>query len=184
MALKATVHKAELQISDGDRHYYATHALTLAQHPSETDGRLMVRLLAFACFAGPQLEFGRGLSSADEPDLWQKSLDGQIELWVDLGQPDESRIRRACGRARRVVVLGYSGRSFGLWWQKHADKLQRLENLDVWELADGGESQLAGLLQRGMRLQCLIQDQEMQWLDDNHDFSLQLIRHKHAKTAA
>ena len=183
MALKATVHKAELQISDGDRHYYATHTLTLAQHPSETAGRLMVRLLAFACFADPRLEFGRGLSSDDEPDLWLKSLDGQIELWIDLGQPEEARIRRACGRARRVVVLGYSGRSFGLWWQKNADKLQRLDNLDVWELPEGGEARMSDLLQRGMRLQCLIQDQDMQWLDDSHDFSLQLIRHQQAKSA-
>lgn len=184
MALKATVHKAELQISDGDRHYYDTHALTLAQHPSETDGRLMVRLLAFACFADSRLEFGRGLSSADEPDLWQKSLDGQIELWIDLGQPDESRVRRACGRARRVVVLGYSGRSFGLWRQKNSDKLQRLNNLDVWELPEGGEAQLAEMLQRGMSLQCLIQDQEMQWLDDSHDFTLRLVRHQQAKVSA
>ncbi len=100
MASKATVYKAELQISDMDRHYYATHVLTVAQHPSETDERLMVRLLAFALHAQERLEFGRGVSSDDEPDLWLRSLSGEIELWVDLGQPDEARIRRACGRAR------------------------------------------------------------------------------------
>ena len=76
-----------------------------------------------------------------------------------------------------------SGRSFGLWWQKNADKLQRLDNLDVWELPEGGEARMSDLLQRGMRLQCLIQDQDMQWLDDSHDFSLQLIRHQQAKSA-
>ena len=105
MALKATVHKAEVQISDMDRHYYQTHALTLARHPSETDQRLMVRLLAFVLFADERLEFGRGLSAEGEPDLWQRSLSGEIERWIDLGQPDESSIRRACGRARLLAAV-------------------------------------------------------------------------------
>ena len=100
MALKATVYKAELSISDMDRHYYATHALTLAQHPSETAARLMVRVLAFALYARAGLEFGRGLSSDDEADLWAHSLTGEIELWIYLGQPEESRARRPCGCAR------------------------------------------------------------------------------------
>ena len=114
MALKATVHKAELQVSDMDRHYYASHNLMLAQHPSETDQRLMVRLLVFALFADERLEFGRGISTDDEPDLWRKSLTGEIEQWIELGQPDESRIRKACGRAREVVLVGYGGRSFSI----------------------------------------------------------------------
>jgi len=114
MASKATVYKVELQISDMDRHYYATHAFTLAQHPSETDERLMIRLLVFALHAQERLEFGRGISSDDEPDLWLRSLTGEIELWVDLGQPDEARIRRACGRARQVAIVTYSGRGADL----------------------------------------------------------------------
>jgi uncharacterized protein YaeQ len=166
MALKATVHKAELQISDLDRHYYATHALTLAQHPSETDERLMVRLLAFALCADERLAFGRGLSTDDEPDLWRKSLDGQIEQWIDLGQPDESRIRKACGRARDVVVIGYSGRSFALWWEKNATALARCTNLTVLELPAGTVASLVPLLARGMKLQCLIQDGEVQLMSD------------------
>ena len=164
MALKATVHKAELQVSDMDRHHYGTHALTLAQHPSETDERLMVRLLAFALFADERLEFGRGLSTDDEPDLWRKSLNGEIEQWIDLGQPDEARVRRACGRARSVVVLGYSGRGFALWWEKHAASLARCANLTVLELPAGTAEALAPLLERGMRLQCLIQEGEVQLL--------------------
>ena len=119
MALKSTVVKAELQVSDLDRHYYATHNLTVAQHPSETDERLMVRLLAFALFAEERLEFGRGLSQDDEPDLWLKELTGEIDLWIDLGQPEEARIRKACGRARRAVVVTYSGRSADIWWEKN-----------------------------------------------------------------
>lgn len=166
MALKATVHKAELQVSDLDRHYYATHALTLAQHPSETDERLMVRLVAFALHAHERLEFGRGLSTEDEPDLWRTSLDGQIEQWIELGQPDESRIRRACGRAREVVVIGYSRRSFGLWWEKNAAALARCANLVVLELPAGTSESLTPLLARGMRLQALLQDGEMQVMGD------------------
>ena len=166
MALKATVYKAELQVSDLDRHYYATHALTLAQHPSETDERLMVRLLAFALCADERLEFGRGLSTDDEPDLWRKSLTGEIEQWIDLGQPDESRIRKACGRARAVVVIGYSGRGFSLWWDKNASALARCGNLTVLELPAGTAESLAPLLARGMKLQCLIQEGDVQLMGD------------------
>ena len=162
MALKATVHKAELQVSDMDRHYYATHALTLAQHPSETDLRLMVRLLAFALFAHERLEFGRGLSTDDEPDLWRRSLTGEIEQWIELGQPDESRIRKACGRARHVVVVGYGGRAFALWWEKNQSALARHDNLTVLAVPAEDAAELGALLERGMRLQCLVQDGELQ----------------------
>ncbi len=164
MAPKATVYKAELNISDIDRHYYAEHALTLAQHPSETEERVMVRLAAFALFAHERLEFGRGLSTDDEPDLWRKSLTGEIEQWISLGQPEEARIRKACGRAREVVLIGYSGRSFGIWWEKQAPALARCENLKVIEIADGGAAALATLIARNMRLQCVIQDGDLQLL--------------------
>ena len=104
MAQKSTIYKAELSISDMDRHYYETHKLTVAKHPSETDERLMVRLLAFALSAREQLEFSKGLSSDDEPDVWEKSLSGEIELWITLGLPSEKIVRQSCGKAREVVV--------------------------------------------------------------------------------
>lgn len=160
MALKATIYKAEVQVSDMDRHYYETHALTLARHPSETDERLMVRLLAFALFADERLEFGRGLSAEGEPDLWQCSMSGEIERWIDLGQPDESAIRRACGRAREVVVIGYQPRSFAPWWEKNAAALARCSNLRVLEVDCAAG--LAALCERSMELQCLVQDGEVQ----------------------
>lgn len=172
MALKATVVKAELQISDMDRHYYATHALTLAQHPSETDERLMVRVLAFALHADERLEFGRGLSSEDEPDLWRRDYTGDIELWIDLGQPDESRIRRACGRARQVVVVTYSGNGADIWWQKHAATLSRLDNLTVLDIPHRTVEALGTLVQRGMRLNCLIQDGEVQLMGETGDVTV------------
>lgn len=168
MALKSTVFKAELQVSDLDRHYYATHALTLARHPSETDERMMVRLLAFALHADERLEFGRGLSAEDEPALWQKDLTGAIELWIEVGLPDERVVRRACGRANRVVVLCYGGRGADLWWAQNRDMLARLRNLAVMALPSAATQELAALASRGMHLQCTIQDGQAWLTDGNH----------------
>ena len=164
MAPNATIYKIELQLSDMDRHYYATHALTLARHPSETDERMMVRLLAFALYADERLEFGKGLSNDEEPDLWRKELNGDIALWIDLGQPDPVRVRKACARARKVIVVNYGGRSADIWWEKSADTLQRLKNLDVIDIASESVDALAALSERGLRVQCLIQDGHVQIL--------------------
>ena len=111
MALKATIYKAAVQVADIDRGYYADHELTLARHPSETEPRLMLRLLAFALNAAEGLEFGRGISTDDEPDLWQRDATGRILHWIDLGLPDERRLRRAAGRADRVTLYAYGRRS-------------------------------------------------------------------------
>ncbi|HVR81423.1 MAG TPA: YaeQ family protein [Luteimonas sp.] len=172
MAPKATVVKVELQVSDMDRHYYATHMLTLAQHPSETDERLMVRLLAFALFADERLEFGRGLSSEDEADLWRRNYSGDIEQWIDLGQPDESRIKKACGRAQQVVVVNYSGNGAAIWWNRIAPSLSRIKNLTVIDIPSETVESLATLIQRGMRLNCLIQDGELQLMSDTINVAL------------
>ena len=183
MAPKATVVKAELQVSDMDRHYYATHMLTLAQHPSETDERLMVRLLAFALYADERLEYGRGLSNEEEPDLWRRDYVGDIELWIDLGQPDESRIKKACGRAQQVVVINYSGRAADIWWDRIASSLTRLKNLTVIDIPADVVESLATLIQRGMRLNCLIQDGEMQLMSDTINVTLTPTVRLAAKTA-
>ena len=173
MALKANVFKAELQVSDFDRNYYETHALTLAQHPSETDERLMVRLLAFALHADTALTLGRGLSS-EEPDLWRKDLTGQIELWIELGQPDEQSLRRACGRAKQVFVYTYSGNSAQAWWSKTGESLQRCSNLSVIDVASASSKALAALAQRGMQLQCFIQDGAVQMMSDTETVAIGL----------
>jgi len=165
MAANATIHKAELQVTDLDRHYYASHALTLAQHPSETDTRLMVRLIAFALHADERLEFGRGLSDEDEPALWRRDYTGDIQQWIELGQPDESRLRKASGRAAEVVVVGYGGQAVEAWWKRNAPTLGRLRNLRVIELDDAEVAAATGLLARGMRLTAMIQDGELQLMD-------------------
>lgn len=165
MALKATVFKANLQIADLDRHYYADHALTLARHPSETDERMMVRLLAFALHADEGLAFTRGLSTDDEPDLWCKDLTDAIELWIELGQPDEKRVRRACGRAERVVIYSYDDRAGDVWWAQNRDKFRRFENLSVVSLPSEQTRALSQFAQRTMQLQITVQDGEV-WFGD------------------
>lgn len=165
MALKATIFKADLQIADMDRHYYHDHALTIARHPSETDERMMVRVLAYALHANETLSFGKGLSADDEPDLWQKDLTGAIELWIDVGQPDDKRIRRACGRARQVFVYSYGGHGAAIWWDQIGSKLGRSGNLTVVSVPAAASQALAKLARRNMRLNCTIQDKQI-WLAD------------------
>ena len=172
MAPNSTIYKVELQVSDMDRHYYASHNLTLAQHPSETPERLMVRLIAFALHAHERLEFGRGLSTDEDADLWQRDYTGDIDLWIDLGQPDESRIRKACARARQVVVVNYSGNSADIWWGKTGPALSRSKNLTVLDLAPADVDAVVALLERGMRLTAMIQDGELQLMSDRQNVAL------------
>lgn len=167
MALKATIYKAELQLADMDRHYYDTHALTIAQHPSESDERMMVRILAFALSADEQLQFTKGLSADDEPEVWLRTLSDEIELWIDLGQPDEKRIKKACSRSKKVIIYTYQSRSADVWWKQNKNKLQRFKNLNIYNVADESVAALVAIAERTMRLQCNIQDGHV-WLGDDN----------------
>ena len=178
MAQNATIFKVTLEIADIDRAYYHDHALTIARHPSETDERMMVRLLAFARHAHETLAFGRGLGTDDEPDLWRKDLTGAVELWIDVGVPDEKRIRRACGRATEVFIYSYGGRAAELWWEQARAKLHRTSNLTVINLPWVGTQALATLAQRTMRLQCTIQEGQMWMADAEHRVELDLTMWK------
>jgi uncharacterized protein YaeQ len=163
MALRSTVYRADLTVSDLDRGVYSQHALTLARHPSETEERLMVRLLAFALHADEALAFGRGLSTEDEADLWQVDPTGVIERWIDVGLPDERDIRKACGRAREVVVLAYGARKVDSWWDGNAAALARQSNLRVLTLTAAETEALQSLASRSMTLTCTVQDGHV-WL--------------------
>lgn len=172
MAANATIYKASLNIADMDRHYYAEHDLTIAKHPSENDLRLMVRLVVFVLNANEDLSFCKGISQDDEPDLWQKSLDGGIRLWIDLGQPDGKRLRKACGRSEKVIIYTYQEGSALAWWRQAEKELKRFKNLRVINLKiDGPIEQLA---QRSMALQCNVSDGELTLLDDER--SVQIIQ--------
>lgn len=151
-----------------ERHYYVSHGLTLARHPSETDERMMVRLLAFARHAHERLMFARGLSDNEEPDLWQKDLTGAIELWIDVGLPDEKRILKASGRAQKVVIYAYGGHSVGIWWQSISSRLKRLNNLEVFNVTLASSQALAQMVERTMELSCTIQDGGL-WLSSDKE---------------
>ncbi len=158
MAKGATIYKADLQIADMDRNYYGKHSLTLACHPSETEERMMVRLVAFAMYASDALQFGKGLSTQDEPDLFENDLTGSLALYLDVGQPDERDLRKASGKARRVAVVCYGGRGVQIWWEQNREQLERLKNLTVWNLPLPATQQLTRIASRSMDLQCNIQD--------------------------
>ena len=170
MALKSTIYKADLQVSNMDSNYYAEHSLTLARHPSETEERLMVRLIAFAIFASDTLTFGKGLSDEEEPDLWQKDLTGAIELWIELGLPDERVLRKACGRSNQVALILYGGRTADMWWNQNSKALLKLNNLTVINLPDTEE--LANAATRNMNISCTIQDNEMLVTHEAGSFNL------------
>lgn len=163
MALRATVYRCELALSDIDRGIYGSFSLTLARHPSETEERLMVRLLAFVLFADRLLAFGRGLSTADEPDLWQHDAGGAIERWIDVGLPEAREVRRACSRAKQVVVLAYGGRKAQQWWAGNTEAMARLPNLRVLALADADSVALQGMAARSMHLSATVHDGHV-WL--------------------
>jgi uncharacterized protein YaeQ len=182
VALKATIFKADLQIADMDRNYYAGHALTLARHPSETDERMMVRLLAFALHAHEALSFGEGLSTEDTPDLWQKDLTGAIELWIDVGLPEEKLLRRACGRAKRVIVYCY-GSGAEIWWNQNGARLERNRNLMVIRLPAPVTKALAGLAARNMKLHCTIHDGQISMADENEIVQVEVVKVKEQATS-
>ncbi|TDR72519.1 YaeQ family protein [Paludibacterium purpuratum] len=178
MALKSTIYKAELDIADMDRGYYASHALTLAQHPSETIERMMLRLAVFALHASDSLGFTKGISTDDEPDLWQKNYSDEIEVWIELGEPDEKRLRKACGRAEHVLVYSYGGRAADIWWQQNASKYARFDNLRVLSVAPATLQALSALCERGMSMSATIQDGVL-WLSSatgNAQLTLDILK--------
>lgn len=168
MAQNATIYKVELSVSDMDRHYYEAHKLTVAKHPSETDERLMVRIVAFALNAHEHLEMTKGLSTDDEPDIWQKSLSGELDVWVALGLPSEKVMRQSCGKADKVIVYSYGGRTAEMWWDKIKNSTARFDNLQVINFSETDTGALANLASRAMKLQINIQDGDvMVSVDDN-----------------
>ncbi|WP_375591938.1 YaeQ family protein [Chitiniphilus eburneus] len=177
MALKSTIYKVELNVADMDHGYYGTHALTIARHPSETDERMMLRVLAFALHAGEGLEFGRGISDEDEPALWRRNLVDEVELWIDLGQPDERRLKKAANRAADAWVYTYGARTADVWWQGVSSQAGRYDNLHVRALDGDTMAALGTLAERGMTLHVTIQEGEISLSngDDNIAITLRTL---------
>ena len=165
MALKATVFKADLQVANLDQNQFGDYSLTLAQHPSETIERVMIRLLAFALYASEDLRFGRGLSNEEDAAVWEIDPSGVTRLWIDVGLPDETRVKKACSRADRAVIITYGGRSSDMWWQQNANALTRYKNLSVIQLSPEDSAKLVDAAGRTMKLSWTIQE-GMVYLDN------------------
>lgn len=186
MATKSTIFKANLQIADIDHAYYADHALTLARHPSETDERMMVRLCALAwqahqlqtvCGGDGNLAFGAGLSDPDEPDVWLRDFTGLMRLWVEVGQPEDKPLSKACGKADAVVLYAF-GQAADVWWRGIENKLTRLKNLSVWRIPSATAQALIPLAQRSMVLQATIQEGVLMLGDANRHVDVEPSRWK------
>ena len=169
MALKATIFKALVIVADTDRNVYLEETLTLARHPSETDERLMMRLLAWGLNAAPDLEFTKGLCADDEPDLWRKELHGDIAHWIEVGLPDERRLKRACNRSAAVTLYTYGSRAAQIWWQQNQPLLAKQQNLNVYFVDDDLALELASRAERNMSWQMTVSDGVL-WLSSG-DFS-------------
>ncbi|MBA54033.1 MAG: hypothetical protein CMK89_06210 [Pseudomonadales bacterium] len=174
MALKSTVYKAELQVSDMDRHYYQSHMLTLALHPSETEERMMIRLLAFALNASDDLMFGRGLSTEEDAALWRKDLTDHIQLWIDVGLPDDKRIKKASHRSDEVLIYCYGERTAPIWWEQNRRKIQTFNNVRVCYISPDTCEGLVSLCERTMQLHCNIMDGDISLGNDRNSVTVQL----------
>ncbi|MCB1687213.1 MAG: YaeQ family protein [Halioglobus sp.] len=151
MALKPTIYKAQVELADSDRNCFESLSLTLARHPSETLERMTVRLLAYCLNFARGLEFTRGISTADEPDLWQHSDHGDIEHWIEVGQPEQPRLRKACGRARKVSVYAFA-KSASTWWKLQGEEVGTLPHFEAWQLDWAEVQAAAGLIDRTVQL--------------------------------
>jgi uncharacterized protein YaeQ len=180
MAQNATVYKIELSVSDMDRHYYETHKITVAKHPSETDERLMVRVVAFALNAHENLVMTRGLSVDDEPDIWQKSLSGELDVWISLGLPSEKVVRQSCSKAERVIIYPYGGKTAEVWWEKIKGSTTRFDNLEVVSFSEEQTAALARLANRTMKLQINIQEGDVMVSIDEQIVNVTPLRWKSA----
>ena len=186
MALKSTIFKANLQIADIDHGYYADHALTLARHPSETDERMMVRLAALAlnayqlqsvCSGDGTLAFGAGLSDPDDPDVSLTDFTGLKRLWIEVGQPEDKPISKACNKADAVLLYCFA-HSAEIWWKGIETKLTRLDRLQVWRIPAERSQGLAQMAQRSMQLQATIQEGVLMLGDGTHSVDIEPVRWK------
>jgi uncharacterized protein YaeQ len=184
MAIKSTIFKASLAIADIDHGYYADHALTLARHPSETDERMMIRLVALAlnahklqtvCGGDGTLAFGAGLSNPDEPDVWLRDFTGQTRLWIEVGQPEDKPVIKACGKADEVLVYCFN-HAAEIWWRGIENKLSRPQNLQVWRVPTEAAQALAALAQRSMQLQATIQEDALTLSDSKYSIEIECLR--------
>jgi len=175
MAKNSTIYKADLSVADSERDYYRDHQLTLACHPSETTERMMMRIVAFALNADENLTTAGGISESDEPDLWLKDLTGAITAWIEVGQPDERRILKACGRSGEVIIYTYNTRP-KLWLDSIESKISKAKNLSIYSISSESSKALAGLAERNMELQ-IAKDHDELWVrSEKGSVSVEIVK--------
>jgi len=186
VALKSTIFKANVAVADIDHGYYADHALTIARHPSETDERMMIRLVALAlnahklqdvCNGDGTLGFGAGLSSPDEPDVILRDFTGRARCWIEVGQPEDRPVMKACGQSDEVIVYAFSSAA-EVWWRGIEGKLVRLSNLAVWRIPADQSQALVQMAQRTMQLQATVQEGALMIGDGKHNVDVEPVRLK------
>lgn len=149
MALPSTMYRTTIQLSDIDRGVYETLKTTIARHPSETEERLVARLLAWLLFHGEELQFTKGVSAGDEPDLWSRGADGRVLLWVEVGLPEAERLIKAARHAGQVALLA-CGNGLPNWERQQLPKLANVANLTVVRLDQSFIQRLVALLERAI----------------------------------
>ena len=154
MALKPTIYKLKIALTDLNRNYYDTLNLTIAKHPSETLERMMARMLVFCINAQENLSFAKGLNVAEEPDIWVHTLDNQISLWIDVGEPAADRIKKASRLASTVKVYSFNSKS-AIWWKQEQAKFSKLM-VSVFQFQWENIQSLTLLVQRTMDLSVTI----------------------------
>lgn len=149
MAIKPTIYKLRMAISDFNRDYYDTVNLTIALHPSEKVERMMARIVAYCLNAQENMTFTKGLSEIEEPDIWVKALDDQISLWIDMGEPAPDRIKKSSRQAALVKVYSFNSKS-DTWWEQSKNKVQQYTNVQIYQLDWQQIQTLATFVQRSM----------------------------------
>lgn len=160
MALPSTIYKATIQLADIDRGIYETLQATVARHPSETEERLVARLLAYVLFFDPELAFTKGISAVDEPDLWLKGPDDRVLLWVEVGIPESDRIMKASRHTEQVALVA-CGKTFANWEQQHLPKLMGISNLTLIHFDQSFINRLTAKLDRSINWEVTINDGNM-----------------------
>ncbi len=176
MAIGASIYKVNVSLSNLETHYYHDFDLTIAKHPSENESRMMYRLLAFLYSAHEDLEFTRGLSSTDEPELWQKDYSGEIIQWIELGLPESKRIKQACGKSQVVKIFTYHKNKSEEWVKKMKGDFQSHKKLPVYHLDVVENGPLEKLVEKSMKLSCIIEEQYMYIGNDQERIGVEIIR--------
>lgn len=177
MALGATIYKAHIAFSNFVSHHYCDLNLTMAMHPSENESRLMTRLVTylFFCRAQTDLKFTKGLSATEEPEIWSKNFAGDIEHWIELGEPDEKRLRQASGKSDRVSAVAYNENTYEKWFEKVKGKFIFNQKVEMFYLEVFENGPLDKITEKSMRLSCTIDDgQEMYLSNDNERIGIRL----------